>query len=102
MGRANSLVVFGVFAGLILGASGMGTGVKPLLTAGTLLAGSAFAATMVQCQRTGVIRTDVGFLRRSENPVGFRAASMFWWTVLLLWTLAGVLHGLDLPVKRAG
>jgi len=94
MGRTNPLVVFMVFAGMILGVSGMGTGVGPLLALGTMLAASGFATAMIQCLRTGRIRTNLGFLRRSENPVGFWAVLMFWSTVLLLWTLGGVLHGL--------
>jgi len=94
MSRTNPLVVFMAFAGMILLVSGMGTGVKPLIAAGALMTASAFGAAMVQCQRAGVIRTNLGYLRRAENPVGYWAALMFWWTVLLLWTLGGVIHGL--------
>jgi len=54
---------------------------------------------MVQGLRAGVYHTNYGLLRRKEHPVGFWAATIFWSTVLLLWTFGGVLHGLGKLVR---
>jgi len=93
------MTVLATIAGMSLALIGMASGVKPLVAAGTLLTGFSFALAMVQSQRAGVIRTNYGILRRTENPVGFWAAAMFWWTVVLFWTLGGVLHGLGWLVR---
>lgn len=95
----QTVTVLGAVVGMSLAIAGMGSHGKPLVAAGTLLTGVGFAVALVRCQRAGVLHANGGFLRRAENPVGFRMASMFWWLVLSLWTFGGVLHGFGMLVR---
>jgi len=98
--RRSDLTMFCVvLCGLILAGIGLATGVKPLVGAGTLLAGLGAMVGMVRTEREGVIRTNRGTTRRVEDPIGFRIEATFWWIVILAWTAGGVLHGLGILVR---
>jgi hypothetical protein len=93
MWRRDLAIIVLFMGGLILVCVGSGTGVKPLIAVGCLVAGVGCAVQMIECHREGVIRTNAGILRRSDCRLCFRFQVGFWWTVVLLWTLGGVLHG---------
>jgi len=99
MRRVSPLIVIVMIAGMILMFLGRKPAEKELFAAGALLTAAGFAVVMVQGLRAGVYHTNYGLLRRKEHPVGFWAATIFWSTVLLLWTFGGVLHGLGKLVR---
>lgn len=41
--------------------------------------------------RQGVIRTNLGTIRREDGPLWFRFESAFWWLVVTAWTVGGLL-----------
>jgi hypothetical protein len=99
--RRQDLGMFLVMmCGLTLALVGTGTGVKPLVLVGSLLAGAVAAIGMVRTHHQGVIRTNRGATRRAVDPVGYWIASVFWWAVILLWTLGGVLHGFGVLLRK--
>jgi hypothetical protein len=100
MRRQDLGMIFVMMSGLTLGLVGTGTNVKPLVLVGCLLAGAVAAIGMVRTHRQGVIRTNRGATRRAEDPVGYWIASVFWWAVILLWTLGGMLHGFGVLVRE--
>jgi hypothetical protein len=86
--------------GLALFGLGMLTNRPALVAPGSLMAGLAGAASMLRCQRMGMLRTRQGLLRRKDNPGMFRFHVSCGWTAILLWTLGGVLCGLGLLPLR--
>ena len=93
--RRREVAMFGVIlGGMIVVCIGAGTGIKPLVGAGTVIAGASMAIGLIENQRVGIIRTNWGIFRRSDCRLCFRLQLGFWWVVTLLWTLGGVLRGL--------
>ena len=99
MRRRDLQMFFVVLGGLILMCVGLATGVKPLVGAGTLLAGGCALVGMIQTEREGVIRTNRGTWRRAEDPIGFRLEATFWWVVILAMISGGMLHSFGLLVR---
>jgi len=86
--------------GLALFATGMLGGWRGLVAPGCAIAGLAGAASLLRAQRTGVLRTRQGLLRRSDHPALFRFHAGCGWTAVLLWTLGGLLFGLGVLGPR--
>lgn len=92
MCRRDLWMLFVVIGGFVLAGVGGVMGLKPLVGIGCLIAGLCVAVGMARTHRGGVIQTSWGINRRAVNPIGFWIEATFWWTVILLWTLGGVLH----------
>jgi len=64
-----------VIAGMTLVAAGIGTGLRPLVGYGSILSGMSLAFGLAHFRPA------------------VRLEFLFWWSVVFLWTLGGVLHG---------
>lgn len=80
-----------IIVGLVVAAIGFRCEVRWLIGAGWLSAGIGAGLAVHHSIQQGVIRTNLGTFRREDGLGWFRFQSVFWWVVVVAWTVGGVL-----------